>query len=1241
MQVRTGQCIFFLLFSIFPSALVSQTIAGSISGTVLEQSGAVVPGARVVATDTEHGVSVSKMTDQAGHFVFPQMIPSTYTLAVEAKGFKKVEQANVVLTANTNISVGNIMLEVGATSETVEVHAEGEQLQADTAERGSTLVGEQLENVEVNGRTAIALLRLTPGVYTDRAFDVNTNELGNIYADGSRGNQQNLTMNGVSDADYGANGRMMATASLDSVQELTILTSNYEAEYGKNAGAQISIVTKGGTNQFHGSGYWYYKDRGMNANSWYNKLTNVSNPAYHFNDPGYTIGGPIYIPGRSNTNRSRLFFFWSEEYERQLLPRDQNGNSTFKLTLPTSLERTGDFSQSVNSNGQPMHLIHDPLSNQPCTAANTAGCFQDGGVLGKIPASRLYAPGIALLNLFPLPNPNLHATGYNYIYQPVGSVPRHEQSLRLDYNLSEKWKLWGSYISNPQDVVSINSSASGYSLSPNFPITNVDFNHPGYLFNVNLVALINSRMTNEAQFGVSHHPVTVLPHKPNALSPTATGITLPTAYSSKAGWIPDFTFNGSQISNSPQLRYSGAGGAYSPFYSANAIIDVTDNFTFNRGSHLLKTGLYLERNRKDQTAFASTEGVYNWGDSTANPLDTGFGFANAAVGVYQSFQQANRTANGQYRYTNLEFYAQDTWKATSRLTLAYGLRGVWAQPWYDKDDQPSTFLPSNWNPSQAPELYWPGVTATGQNVALVGGPNGPVAIDPSTGQPYAKPSVLIGNIVPNTGNITNGILQAGHGVNKYMMQDQGVLLGPRVGITFDLTGHANIIWRAGAGRYFDRYQGNEIFNTITNPPSIYVPTYYNGFATDLNSGSGLTLLGPPSLTVLDYKGHLPTTYKFSTGFQAKLPYSMVLDTSYVGSLARFLLGNLNINPVQYGADFLSQNQDPQKVHANPKAILGSDAYTPNFLRPYTGFGSITKEKFGFTSNYHALQVTVDRRFVNGLFLGTSYTFSKCLDEGSSDGAAMRIDGRDKQANYGNCDFDVRQNLIFNYVYPIPNLRRYGAFNSRALRVVADGWQISGTTQFRTGLPYTPGIGSITVCNPSTSTATSCSSIGQLGLNSNITGTPDFGPRIAVVGNPKAGTSNRAYDRLNPGAFSIPVPGSLGLESRRNYLNTPGVNDFDMSLQKKISLTERAHVELRADAFNVFNHTQFSGVNNTLSFWVMSTITNGKVDSFGNVLPVPTSLATNPNTGKLNLAGFGAVSGSRPARIMQLVTRFVF
>lgn len=972
------------------------------------------------------------------------------------------------------------------------------------------------------------------------------------------------------------------------------------------------MVTKGGGRDFHGSGYWFYRDKGMNANDWLSNRDGQPKPLYHFNYLGYTVGGPIYLPGRFNTAKDRLFFFWSKEYQRQLTPRDQNGRTRSTTTLPTALERQGDFSQSVDSSGNPFPYVRDYTTNLPCHGpttnppgpADTRGCFADGGlVLGKIPANRLYGPGIKLLNLFPLPK-DAGPKGFvnNYIYQPSGSVPRHEQVLRIDYNLSPKWRLYGSLINLAEDVVSINASASGYSFSPNFPITPADFYHPGYLFNLNATTVLSSNMTNEAQFGVNHHPVTVLPHDPQAISAGATGINLPALFTGFAGWIPDFNFGGSRISNSPQLRYSGAGGSYTPFLSHNAVIDAVDNLTIVRGKHVIKTGIYMHRNRKDQTAFVPTEGVYNWGDSSSNPLDTGLGFANAAIGVFTSFQQATRPANGEYRFTNLEFYGQDSWKVTPRFTLNYGVRAYWIQPEFDQLLQTSNFLASSWKANQAPRLYWPSC-ANPQCTAKVGIDRADLG---GTGQTTS--AVNIGAIVPNSGNLTNGILLAGKDLSKYLIRSPGILLGPRLGLAYDLTGRGNLVFRAGGGVYFDRPCGNTIFDLLANPPTIFTPTVFNGLAQNISLNN--PSLFPSGITGISYNGNFPTTYNYSAGIQARLPYAMVLDAAYVGSVSRHLQDDLPLNPVPYGADFLQQNQDPTKGSVTPP-FTGSRAYDANFLRPFPGYGGVNLHQFDGTSNYNSLQVKLDRRFARGLFLGVAYTWSKCMEVGDNEGSSHRIDGFNRLANYGPCGFDIRQNLIFNYVYALPGASSLGSLNNRATRAAFNGWQLSGTTQFRTSTPFTPNF-----------------SVPGVSNSTNLTGSPDFSARMKLIGDPYQGTTDSPYNRLNAAAFAPASVGSIGLESSRNFLNNPGVNDWDMSLQRNVRLTERAHLEFRLDAFNVFNHTQFSGINSGINF---SSLTN----------PVPTNLPFDSNGNLVNKNGFGTVNSVRSARVLQTVVRLVF
>ena len=1170
----------------------AQTISGSISGTVLDSQNAMVPGATVKATNMDQNAVFTTTTDSSGNFAFPHLLPARYAISVEKEGFRKVEQRGVVLEANSALALPPIKLEVGAVSQAVEVVAQGDQVQT-SSDRGDTIVAKQLENVEVKGRTYLALLQLNPGVRTDRDFSTNTNELGNIFANGSRGNQQHLTINGVTNTDYGANGRMLATVSIEAVQEFKVLTGNYTAQYGFGSGAEISVVTKSGSTSFHGAGYWYFRDKGMNVNTWRNDRDGVAKAYYHQNYVGYNIGGPVYIPNKFNTSRDKLFFFWSEEYQRQLFPADGNGNSIFRLQVPTALERQGDFSQSLDKNGCPIAsapskagcptppMILDPLTRNPYPN-------------GQIPKSLLYAPGIKLLNLLPLPNAPGN-TSYNYVYQPSGTVPRHEQTLRMDWNPTDQWRLYGTWVQTPQDYVDINASPSGFGIMPNFPITSVRFNHPALLSTLNVTRILSATMTNEASFSVNYHANRIFPDDAQAISNSATGINLPTLYPQSAGFIPNFGFAGTRLGTSPTLKYVGVGsnGAYAPWFGPVTILEGADNFSWVKNRHLVKAGIYIHRDRKDQIAYLESEGVYDFGDSSSNPYDTRDGFANAALGVYSSFTQATHLLTGHYRFTNLEWYAQDTWRVTPRLTLDYGIRFYWIQPWYDYQMQISNFFPSLYDRSKAPLLYQPALDASGNRVA----------VDPRNPS-VTLPNAYIGTVIPNTGPLDNGILQAGHGINQYVNKAPGIRPAPRFGLAFDLTGHQNLIFRAGGGIMYDRYEGNEIFNLLGNPPEALQTTLVNGLVNQLSPAAAIT--GAPTLSgvaggALDYGGKSPTAYKYNAGIQAKLPWEMVLDTSYIGTLGRYLIYNYPLNAIPYGADYLPQNQDLTKG-ARQAQPDGTRAYDSIFLRPFYGFGSIGQADLGATSNYNSLQVTLKRRFAKGLFLGASYTWARCMDT-----EGVRIDGKTRFGTYAPCSYDVGQTLVFNYVYELPTINQLGAFNNAVTRAVFNGWQIAGTTLFRTGTPFSVGY-----------------SISGYG-NAQLTGSPDLGARVKLVGDPLSGTSDSPYNRINPAAFLPPQPGSVGLESGYNYMRNPGLNNWDMTLQKSIPLKgERLRMELRADAFNVFNHPQFNGINSTLSYAGPT-----------STAPIPSSLYP------ANINGFGTVSGTAAPRIMQVMARFVF
>ncbi len=1165
-----------------------QTITGSLSGRVIDQQGAAVTNATITATEADKNVTQTTKTGEQGDFVFPALEPGNYSIAVQVQGFKKLERENVALHANDKLALGNLNLEVGAVTETIEVSAQAALLQTDSVERSATITGKQIENIEVNGRNPLDMTKLIPGVVDTTNFQVGgPGGIGSIQVNGNRGSANMLTINGIENLDTGSNGSQNVTVSMDSTQEFKILTGVYQAEYGRNAGAQISVVTKTGTDQFHGSGYWYHRHDDLNANSWLNNAKGLPRSLFRYNDPGYTIGGPIYIP-KLNPNKEKLFFFFSQEWQEQLAP-----NSVHNVDVPTALERQGNYSQSVDSSGKPV-VIKDPNSGAPFP----------GNI---IPSNRLYAPGQALLNLFPLPNVT-GQVGYNYTSQISNSQNRREDLLRIDYNVTDKLRIFGHYINNAQPFVYPYGS---FVLGINVPVVPIEYLNPGWSYAAGGTWVISPTMTNEFNFGITHNSIDI-DEVGNKLTRTASGVTLPLLYPSavQEDFIPGFTFSGTHITSSFAPVFTSVGDA--PFVNFNTVFNWSDNLTKIWGTHTIKTGAFFERSRKNQTSFGNNNGQYNFGDSSSNPYDTGYGFSNAALGVYNTFDQAQNYINGEYRYWNIEGFVQDTWKVTPRITLDYGLRIQWYQPQYDSSLQASTFVLSAWNPAQAPRLYQP---------ILIGGAR--MAYDPTTNPNPTKATALpaydIGLEVPNTGNPFNGVIQSEKGINQYLQTNRGPQWGPRFGVAWDVTGKQNIVIRTGGGIYYDRFQGNRVFDMVRNPPEGLDPQFVYGFAQNINPNN--ILLAPPTLYAADPTGKLPTTYDFQFSIQSRLPWSMMLDTAYVGGLGRHLQDNRNLNPVPYGADFLPQNQDPTLVATQPTALKGNNALTANFLRPLTGYGQINLYESAATSNYNALQVTLNRRAVGGLFVGLAYTYSKALTTATSDTTFVRTDNLTKAADYGPASFDRRQIFAANYVYTLPNL----ASGNRFIRAVTNGWQYSGVVSIGTGAPFTPGV--------SISGVSSQNTTG----NSVANGTYE-GARVGyVLGcNPYTGSSD-PWNRLNSACFFAPQPGSLGLESGINWLYQPGYIDFDMSLQKQFAIGERVHLQFRVDAFNVFNHPNFISLNTTLNF--------------SGTYPNAETVANNPYNAAgvlVNQNGFGAVSapsstGSSTGnpRILQTVIRITF
>ncbi len=534
----------------------------------------------------------------------------------------------------------------------------------------------------------------------------------------------------------------------------------------------------------------------------------------------------------------------------------------------------------------------------------------------------------------------------------------------------------------------------------------------------------------------------------------------------------------------------------------------------------------------------------------------------------------------QWNYKNFEWYGQDNWKATSRLTLDYGVRFYYLTPQWDTTLQASNFLPNKFDPAQAAHLYVPACLGA----SPCSGSNR-VGLDPQTGQ--TVDARFIGRLTAGS-NRFDGAFQAGQGINDQLQRGNAFRVSPRFGFVYDFSGKGTTILRGGAGVFYDRPQGNQVFDMIANAPGVLVSGLQWGRLQDLTAATGdpkPTLGMTPS--AYDFKP--PKVYAWNVGVQHKVWRAITLDLAYVGSSSKDLLRQANINAVPYGATFLPQNQDPTRA---PSATPGATALPSDLLRPYPGYGSIRMWDY---SGY------------GGFMFSAFYVRSKALTINNDDFTAGRPNvsaAEVRRADYSYAAQDRPQNFVVNFVYQTPKVA------SGALGVLANDWQISGIYRWTTGRPYAitysiPGIG-----------------------NANLTGTSDFAARVKLTCAPGSGWSSDPYRQINTSCFAPPQPGSDGTESARFFLWAPPIFNLDMSVSKTFRVGNRVKMEVRLDAFNALNHTQFTGVNAQANF---ASLTN----------PTITNLPYDANGNLVRNNGFGSINGVAPPRTLQLVTRLTF
>ncbi len=1048
-QSRAAIVVIAFLALFVPGTLHAQQ--EGISGLVTDTSGAVVPNAKVKITNELTGFAVNLVSNQAGNYSAPSLVVGKYTVEVSAPGFSTYRQTGIALNVNDNLRI-DANLQLSSAQQTVEVQANAVQIQSEDATVSQVVNGTQVEALSVNGRNFTSLAALVPGASSTQPSlntPVGVTSNTGISFNGMRQSNNVWRMDGQENYDRGCGGCVVVLPSVEAISEFNVQTANSDVTTGFGDAGQINVVTKSGTRQFHGTGWEYLRNEKMDAQNYFTNLNGQPKPPLKFNVFGYNIGGPVFIPKLYPRSKSRTFFFFNEEW------RKLRQSSLFNVPAFTQAERDGVF---------PTTII-DPTTGKPF-------------LNNTIPASRIN-PNAAILAapnyILPLPtNPDGNFT--NSAPQPTNL---REEIIRIDHSFTDKEQAFFRYIqeSNNQDFTNNLWSSSSY------PTTNTLLVNKPKLYYAQLNSTITPSTVNSASLGYTDQPLNL----------TLNGNYVRPANLNIAQIYPENRDN-----RNPNLYFQQTAVNYDlaswPWTNELETWTIQDNFTMTRGDHTITLGGMWMHFNKQQDLFGQTQGAF-----TFNGKATGNDFADFLLGDAYEYQELQTQTKPNYLSRSAGVWVNDSWKATSRLTVTLGLRWDAFPHAYTAANDVSSFYLNLYNPADAPQVN------------------------------------SLGQIVPNTGNLLNGIGIAGqNGIPRGLVQNHWDLFEPRVGIAwrpFD----DNTVIRTGYGMYYERVQGNDIYNVAPNPPFSSTATIYNTNLSNPGGAAGVIL--PPSLTVYDPAYPTSQVQQYNFGIQHRFAKSVVADVSYVGTKGTHLSDTRNIN---------------QPYPAGAAQVLAGTANV-NQVRPYLGYSAIDEYYNGGNSNYNSLQASLRSDSYHGLTLQASYTYSHAIDDVSGD-----VPGNAHQDAYaaylerGNSDYDRTQMLILSYIYNIPS-----PSSQRVVRAIFGNWQLSGISTFETGTPL---------------------NITLSGDNAGIGGAPY---RPDLIGNPALGGGSQ-LEWFNSAAFAQPPLGAFG-NAGRNVVRSAGINNTDASLFRTfpgILKLESSGLQFRAEFYNIVNHVNFSSFGTT-------------------------------------------------------------
>jgi hypothetical protein len=1094
-----------LLFSLTPLLRAQEN--ATINGTVTDASGAVVANAQLTLTNTATGQIRNAVSNSVGAYRFASIGIGTYTLDASASGFSKYSKTGIIVNVAQTLEE-DIQFKVGASTTTVSVQAEALQTQTETSEVSTLISGQQVQELSTNGRNVTALAALGLGVSNNlppfSGVDALTSANG-ISFNGTRSTHNIYLLDGAEQNDRGCGGCFMNLPSQEAIAEFQTLDSNYSPDYGIGSGGTILLVLKSGSHDFHGEVYEFNRNTDYDANDYFVKQAGGARPTFQLNEPGGNIGGPLFIPHIYNNARNRTFFFWNEEWRRLI----QGSTPLVANTIPASDFPTAGAALNYTTFGGGAAPIV-PVTSDP---AKLALYTTDGLVAGQpfpgnvIPANLIDPNAVLELSAGTFPKPNLGTDQY------TASVPTtdyvREEAGRIDHTINSKFQLMGHYLHDSMNK-SFYPPLWGDST---YPTVGTAMTNPSYTAAIKLTQTYSPTLLNETAFLYSGNKITLTPQ-------AGFGGTykLPSAWTASSF----FPVSDNVGTDMPEIDLQGSplntnwSEAYYPWKNGYEGFEYRDDLSWTKGRHQLKFGFSLLHDYKNQQLQANTQGTAQFNVS-AFSHDS---YINFLLGDVSNFTQLQYLADKHWVNNNYGFYANDNYHVSSRLTLNLGLRYDGMPHAFERYNQFANFVAADYSYSLG-------------NPVTAAGTLDPASLSTFNGQQF----------------YLNGIKEADvNGFPRGVVQNDYNTWQPRVGFAYNIGGSGKTVIRGGYGVFFERVQGNDVYNAALNPPFAYQPSatnvYFSNPHTSALTGATTTQSFPSVLTNINYHYPSPGTEDYSLGIQRELAPSVVAVVQYVGS------------------DGWDQDDD-RAVNTLPLSDIthrqgvANGSLNANLYRIYPGFSGITQEENETNFNYNSLQAGIRFENKHGLTTQLAYTWSHNISIVSND-----LNGLSDPFNPGydkgsDTSFDRRHIFNASYVYALP----FGKNGSMLERDTIGGWTISGITVAEAGVPLY-----VTYTGPDV-----------LGLGGGTNNRPNLVSKVSYPKTVSAWFSKSSYaDPLAPWAGGTNQGfGNAGKDSAVG----PGIFNWNLSLFKAIPLNEHGtRVELRFESFNTFNHTIFQNID---------------------------------------------------------------